>query len=296
MSTAARALLDDVKQRRELAPVAVVQPFPDFDRTLDVLNGQDGGGFSFNLDPKLASDEVDANLDLVPDFEAEAKIPFHGTYMDAFPALRSSVSPGSSPFMAPPGLPYAHNPSRSIYDPLSMRPSMAPIERQSTGGSSGYMGSFNPFADAGEDSPKPYSPLDDDRKVSRFGFARGRQGSTATTSSPLHVSSPLATSSSEGHSYYNSSETVPPQPAAPPMAAPWGSFYPLNGSATSSPLVPHAQVQPQPVYNQQHSRFQPFETGVSEAQLRDFIQSSRERASSATGAVSTPAGMRLLFV
>ncbi|KAJ7789390.1 hypothetical protein B0H14DRAFT_2944713 [Mycena olivaceomarginata] len=289
MSTAARALLDDVKQRRELAPVAVVQPFPDFDRTLDVLNGQDGGGFSFNLDPKLASDEVDANLDLLPDFEAEAKIPFHGTYMDAFPALRSSVSPGSSPFMAPPGLPYAHNPSRSIYDPLSMRPSMAPIERQSTGGSSGYMGSFNPFADAGEDSPKPYSPLDDDRKVSRFGFARGRQGSTATTSSPLHVSSPLATSSSEGHSYYNSSETVPPQPAAPPMAAPWGSFYPLNGSATSSPLVPHAQVQPQPVYNQQHSRFQPFETGVSEAQLRDFIQSSRERASSATGAVSTPA-------
>ncbi|KAJ7243394.1 hypothetical protein B0H12DRAFT_833209 [Mycena haematopus] len=272
MSTAARALLDDVKQRRELGPAPVVQPFPDFDRTLDVLNGQGGGGFSFNLDPKLAVDNADADVDLLPDFEAEAKVPFYGTYMDAFPALRSSVSPSSSPFMTPPGLPYAHNPSRSIYDPLSNRPSMAPIEKQSTGGSSGYMGSFNPFADAGDASPKPYSPLDDDRKVSRFGFARGRQGSTPTTSSPLHVASPLAASSSEGHSFYNSSETVHPQPPAPPMAAPWGSYY-----------------SPQPVYNQQQSRFQPFETGVSEAQLRDFIQSSRERASSATGAVSTPA-------
>jgi CCR4-NOT transcription complex subunit 4 len=76
--------------------------------------------------------------------------------------------------------------------------------------------------------------------------------------------------------------------------APWGSYYSLNGSATSSPLVPHAQAQP--VYNQQQSRFQPFESGVSEAQLRDFIQSSRDRAGSATVAVSTPAGMRLLFV
>ncbi|KAJ6546998.1 hypothetical protein B0H19DRAFT_248991 [Mycena capillaripes] len=291
MSTAARALLDDVKQRRELAPaVPVVPPFPDFDRTLGVLNGKDGGGFSFNLDPKLAGSDTETNLDLVPDFEAEAKTPFHGTYIDAFPALRSSASPSSSPFMTPPGLPYAHNPSRSIYDPLSIRPPMTPIERQSTGGSS-YLGSFNPFADAAEESPSPrpqFSPLDEDpsRKVSRFGFARGRQGSTATTSSPLHVPSPLATSSSEGHSFYNSSETVPSQPAAPPMA-PWGSYYSLNGSATSSPLVPHAQAQP--VYNQQQSRFQPFESGVSEAQLRDFIQSSRERASSGTGVVSTPA-------
>ncbi|KAJ7684585.1 hypothetical protein DFH06DRAFT_1156041 [Mycena polygramma] len=291
MSTAARALLDDFKQRHESSgPAPVVTPFPDFDRTLGALNGQDGGGFSFNLDPNLAGSDTDPNLDLVPDFEAEAKTPFHGTYIDAFPALRSSASPSSSPFITPPGLPYAHNPSRSIYDPLSARPPVTPIERQSTGGSS-YLGSFNPFADAAEDSPSPrqqYSPLDDDtsRKVSRFGFARGRQGSTATTSSPLHVPSPLAASSSEGHSFYNSSETVPSQQSAPPMA-PWGSYYSLNGSATSSPMLPHAQAQP--VYNQQQSRFQPFESGVSEAQLRDFIQSSRERASTATGTGSTPA-------
>ncbi|KAJ7090331.1 hypothetical protein B0H15DRAFT_838159 [Mycena belliarum] len=295
MSTAARALLDDVKQRRELAPaIPVVPPFPDFDRTLEVLNGQDGGGgFSFNLDPKLAGSDSDANVELLPDFETEAKTPFHGTYMDAFPALRASASPSSSPFITPPGLPYAHNPSRSIYDPLSIRPPITTIERQSTGGSS-YLGSFNPFADTGEDPPisnpgrSQYSPLDDDpsRRVSRFGFARGRQGSTAT-SSPIHVPSPLASSATEGHSFYNSSETAAPQSAPPPPMAPWGSYYPLNGSATSSPLVPHAQAQP--VYHQQQSRFQPFESGVSEAQLRDFIQNSRERAGSTTVSLSTPA-------
>ncbi|KAF7305131.1 PAN2-PAN3 deadenylation complex catalytic subunit PAN2 [Mycena kentingensis (nom. inval.)] len=225
MSTAARALLEDVTSRREKEPTAVAQPFPDFDRTLEVLNGQDGGGgFSFNLDPKLA---VDEGIDLLPDFEAEAKIPFHGSYMDAFPALRSAASPGSSPFMTPPGLPYTHNPSRSIYDPLSMRPSIAtPIERQSTGGSS-YLGSFNPFSDAGDDSSSSrsqFSPLDDDssQKMSRFGFAR-RQGSTPAANSPVHVSSPLSNTASENHSFYNSSE--PSQTQGPPVRL---SFLPLN--------------------------------------------------------------------
>ncbi|KAJ7063520.1 hypothetical protein C8F01DRAFT_1209783 [Mycena amicta] len=298
MSTAARALLDDVTQRREM-PVSVAQPFPDFDRTLDVINGQDGdGGFSFNLDPKLASSEADENLDLLPDFEAEAKMPFHGSYMDAFPALRSAASPGSSPFMAPPGLPYAHNPSRSIYDPLSMRPSMPPIERQSTGGSS-YLGSFNPFSDSGEDAARSqYSPLDEDssRKMSRFGFARGRQSSTATTNSPVHAPSPLSNTASESHSFYNSSEAAHPQASAPPGIAPWNSYYPINGSAGNSPLVLPAQ--PQPPYNQQQSRFQPFESGVSEAQLRDFIHTSRERERANAAAVnlntpesSTPFGI-----
>ncbi|KAF7294679.1 PAN2-PAN3 deadenylation complex catalytic subunit PAN2 [Mycena indigotica] len=267
MSTAARALLDDVTQRWE-KPLAVAQPLPDFDRTLEVLNGQDGGGgFSFNLDPKLAGAETDEGVDLLPDFESEAKMPFHGSYMDAFPALRTGVSPGSSPFMTPPGLPYSHNPSRSIYDPLSMRPSMTPIERQSTGGSS-YLGSFNPFSDSAEDASRSQYDDDPSRKMSRFGFARGRQSSTAATNSPVHVPSPL---SGESHSFYNSAE-----PPHPPAVPPWSSYYPMNGSAGSSPLVPPAQAQP--AYNQQQSRFQPFGAEVSEAQLRDFIQSSRERA------------------
>ncbi|KAF7323197.1 Transcriptional repressor [Mycena chlorophos] len=281
MSTAARALLDDVTQRREnAAPVAA--PFPDFDRTLEVLNGDGGGGFSFNLDPKLAGSEPDENLDLLPDFEAEAKIPFHGSYMDAFPALRTA-SPGASPFMAPPGLPYTHNPSRSIYDPLSMRPTMTPIERQSTGGSS-YLGSFNPFSDSNEDSTRSQFDDDPSRKMSRFGFARGRQTSTAATNSPVHVPSPLA---SESHSFYNSSEQPHSQPSVPPSGvAQWNSYYPINGSAGNSPLV--APAQPQPAYNQQQSRFQPFESGVSEAQLRDFIQSSRERANAAAANLNPP--------
>ncbi|CAK5279336.1 unnamed protein product [Mycena citricolor] len=274
MSTAARALLDDVFQRRENVPVS--QPFPDFDRTLQVWEQDQTGGFSFNLDMKLAGSEADgdtATLDLgLPELANESRMAFKGTYVDAFPALRSTSSPSPSPYMGPPGLPYSHNPSRSIYDPLSIRP---PVERQSTGGSStGYLGSFNPFSEGSEDSTATRSPLEDDmasRKVSRFGFARGRQGSTGTvggsTSSPLHIPSPLA---SESHSFYNSSERATP----PPWSGTSTSSY-YNGSAGSSPLVSHAQ----PAYslNQQHSRFHPFDSGVSEAQLRELIQSSRER-------------------
>lgn len=291
MSTAARALLDDVKARRESAlPVTTgMSPFPDLDRTLQTLSGADGSGFSFNLDPNLAGDEVDG-LNTLTGLETEASAPFHGSYVDAFPALRNPTSVNSSPFMAPPGLPYPHNPNRSIYDSLSRTPPILPAEKQSAGGSS-YMGSFNPFADVGDEAPastpsqlrRQYSPLDDDpsRKVSRFGFARGRQGSTAA-SSPLHVSSPLSNSTSEGHSFYNSTDTLPqtPQPQRSSQGRP-DHTYPHSNSNIGSPHVQYAQTL---VYSQQQqSRFQPFEPGVSEAQLRDLIQSSRDRAGSSTG-------------
>ncbi|KAG5646702.1 hypothetical protein DXG03_002692 [Asterophora parasitica] len=292
MSNAARALLDDVKARRESAlPASTgVSPFPDFDRTLQTLSGGDTGGFSFNLDPKLAG--ADSNgLSTLPDFEVEASTPFHGSYIDAFPALRSPAA-SSTPFMAPPGLPYPHNPKRSIYDPHAVRLSPS-IEKQTPGSS--YMGSFDPFADASEEapglSPSPlrrpqYSPLDDDstRKLSRFGFARGRQGSTAT-SSPLHVSSPLSTNSNEGQSFYNPMDAL----SHGFSGAQWSGNarqdygFTQTSSGTSSPLVQHAA---DPTYSHSQSRFQPFDSGVSEAQLRDFIQTSRNRAQSS---LSSPA-------
>jgi CCR4-NOT transcription complex subunit 4 len=288
MSTAARALLDDVKARREsLLPPTAFSPFPDFDRTLQTLSGEDGefGGFSFNLDPKLAGDDAD-NVQSLPEFEVDpGTAPFRGSYIDAFPALRS---PGPSPvtFMPPPGLSYPHNPTRSIYDPLAARVSpIAPVEGQSTG-SSNYTGSFNPFADHGEEpasSPaRREYPLDDDRKVSRFGFARGRRGSTAA-SSPLHAASPLTNNDSHP-SIYNSGDML----QTPSQQPQWtGSTrlqhseygYPQTGSAMGSPLAQQAQAQT--VYAQQPSRFQPFDNpGVSEAQLRDLIQSSRDQTQS----------------
>jgi CCR4-NOT transcription complex subunit 4 len=291
MSTAARALLDDVKARRESTlPTTIGQsPFPDFDRTLQTLSGGDGGGFSFNLDPALAGSDVNQTL---VDFEAEASAPFRGTYVDAFPALRI---PASSAFMAPPGLPYPHHPNRSIYDPLPIRPSPTAALEKQLNGNSGYMGSFNPFADGSEDlsaqaaSPpnrSQYSPLDDDpsRKVSRFGFARGRQGSTAT-SSPLHAPSPLSHNNGDVHSFYNSMDGPPQSPSQ----AQWGrqdQGYIQPSSAMGSPLVQHMQ----PAYTQPQIRFQPFDSGVSEAQLRDFIQFSRDRANSSNDTTNTPAG------
>lgn len=300
MSTAAQALLDDVKARREAPlPSTYVSPFPDFDRTLQTLSGGDDGGFggfSFNFDPKLAVDDVDEAAAL-SDFDLEASMPFHGTFTDAFPALRPPGQHGSpsSPFMGPPGISHPHSPNRAIFDPLIPRP----IEKQSTGGSN-YTGSFNPFADANDDSASgspsrksQYSPLDEDRKVSRFGFARGRQGST-TTSSPLHVSSPLTNNSDSHISFYNSNELSAPPP---PQSSQWpGSNrqqQPDYGySQPNSPLAQHAQAQM--AFSQQSSRFQSFDSGVSEAQLRELIQASRERAGPTTN--DSPAGMRLLFV
>jgi CCR4-NOT transcription complex subunit 4 len=297
MSTVAQALLDDVKARREAPfPSAYVSPFSDFDRTLQTLSGNDGGfgGFSFNLDPKLAGEDTDASN--LPNFDAEATMPFRGTLTYAFPALRPPAQHGSpsSPFMNP-GILYPGSASRAIYDPSTSRP----IERQSTGGLN-YTGSFSPLAEVNEESASSspprkaqYSPLDEERKVSRFGFARGRQGSTAA-SSPLHVSSPLSNNGDSHTSFYNSNKV-----SAPPLSSQWPTLnrqqeygYSQPGPLLNSPLAQHAQAQT--ASSQQPSRFQSFDSGVSEAQLRELIHSSPERAGPTTN--DSPAGMRLLFV
>lgn len=261
MSTAARALLDDVKARREslLPSTSSISPFPDFDRTLQTLSGEDGGGFSFNLDPKLA--EVANNMDSVPDFDVDPTIPFHGSYVDAFPALRQA-----SHFPNPPGAPFVHPANRSIYDAAAGR--TPPLEKQR---GPNYLGSFNPFSELNEEPSSlalsnrlsQYSPLDEDRKVSRFGFARGRQSSTAA-SSPLHASSPLSINNNDTHSHYNSAEMF--------VSGAHGHHEYDNSQPNSilgSPLVQQSFSQ--------KPRFQPFEAELSEAQLRDFIQSSRDR-------------------
>lgn len=269
MSTAAQALLDDVKARREAVLSSTqVSVFPDFDRTLRMLSGSEGG-FSFNLDPKLADVDVNAEGEAVLSaLEAEARVPFAGGFMDAFPALKPQAHPHTHQVPAM----YPHNPARSIYDPLAMRES--------------YLGSFNPFGetegssiDGGARSSPSYP--DEERKVSRFGFARGRQGSTAA-SSPVHVSSPLSASDSH-HSFFTASET----PAMTSSHWSHGGHGEYAGYSTNSPLVQQAQTVQSPPQQHaqpqtQQARFQPFDTSVSvsEAQLRELIQSSRDRAGS----------------
>jgi len=276
MSTAARALLDDVKARRESAlPISSgLSPFPDFDRTLQTLSGEDGGGFSFNLDPKLA-DEADSAENL-PDFDMTSTIPFHGSYFDAFPALRSD-----SPYTHPPSLGYPQSVTHPIYDPSAAR--QAPgsmLEKQAVRGAN-YLGSFNPFSESSADnvasSSSPplrssYSPIDEERKVSRFGFARGRQSSTAASSS-LHPMPPLNHSNDLQPLYHSPDEFVHPWP---PGLHDIHVPNPLSGSP-----LPHS-AQAQPIFAPHQGHLQSLSGGdLSEAQLRSFIQSSQERENGA---------------
>ncbi|OBZ75632.1 hypothetical protein A0H81_04826 [Grifola frondosa] len=285
MSTQAQALMEDIRARRESILLPVTQsPFPDFDRMLQTLSGNGGefGGFSFNLDPKLVGEGQDVSLDL-PDLVVESNVAYTGSFFDVFPALRPGGQSSANPVVAPPGLSYPSQTHRSMYDLSIGRSSM--VERQSTGGSS-YTGSFNPFApENADDAPsRRYSPIDEERKVSRFGFARGRHGST---SSPLHASSPLSNNDSASYlAHHSSSELTnhtnhaqPQWPFQTRLQHHEFAHYQSN-SAMSSPLAQHVQAQPQygQQQQQQPTRFQPFDSGVSEAQLREFIQSSRERA------------------
>ncbi|EJF62637.1 hypothetical protein DICSQDRAFT_160966 [Dichomitus squalens LYAD-421 SS1] len=304
MSSQAQALMEDLRARRESSIATVVQsPFPDFDRMLQSLNNDTGfGGFSFNLDPKLAGDvPEDATLGL-PDFgaDADASVPFSGGFFDVFPTLRptgQAAASAGSPLMPPPGIPFAAHGQRTVLDPLTGK---GTLERQSTGSS--YTGSFNPFGGDGADEAlsRKYSPLDEERKVSRFGFARGRHGSA---SSSLHASSPLNNSETLSHvAYHNNVGDFPghgSQSPQWPLSArhnDYANHHYQSSSAMSSPLAQHMQAAQSPFinnhtvnhnhnHNQQQqqqlpqlNRFQSYDNGgVSEQQLRELIMSSRER-------------------
>ena len=277
MSSQAQALIDDLRARRE-APVSVsaVSPFPDIDRTLQVLTGGDDayGGFSFNLDPKLADEDTNTQMEF-PGLDAEAGIPFQGNFLEAFPGLANPASPTVS-FAPPPGLSYTHNPTRSIYDAAATRPPPQPNV------TSGYMGSFNPFDGKEEQSQRQYSPFDDDptRKVSRFGFARGKQNSATT--SPLPPTASLQSDVISHPSYYDS----PDLSTTNSVSSQWSVsrrqtadyLSAQSRSVSNSPAIRQAQAV-SPFSQQQSSQFQPFDNDISEAQLRDFINSSRDRVS-----------------
>ncbi|KAI0031707.1 hypothetical protein K488DRAFT_71204 [Vararia minispora EC-137] len=264
MSSQVQALLNDVKARRESAPIVTgVSPFPDLDRTLQTLS--EANGFSFNLDPKLAPTAEEADS-----VEADAGAPFVGSFMDAFPALRSAAA---SPMLGPPGIAYPHNPARSIYDPLAARHSPAP-----TSPTLSYTGSFDPFAesldDAAATAARRAALEDGPPKMSRFGFARnGRQGGlSSSTSSPRVGAAPLSSSASLDSSVGATNGSLYEQ---------WNAYslqhHPFQ-SHTSSPLAQHAQAYA-PVQPPSQQRFQQQQYSsqdvISEATLRELIASSR---------------------
>lgn len=267
MSMAARALLDDVKARREstLPTSSGFSPFPDFDRTLQTLTDEGGGGFSFNLDPKLA-DEAEVSEPL-PDFDLASTVPFHGSYIEAFPALRSGfgfIQPSSG---------YVHNTNLPIYDPATSRTGSGhSFEEQSARGT-GYTGLFNPFSEPGAEnaskSSSSYPPGDDEeRKVSRFGFAQGRKALTAA-SHPL-LSNP-ASHASQHQPFYHPTDVQ--HDAGYQWSTDYHEHHASNSHATSA-QVQHAQAQP--IFPHARNRL-PSGRELSEAQLRNFIQSSQAR-------------------
>jgi len=270
MSTAARALLDDVKARRE-APLASVglSPFPDFDRTLQTLSGTDDGGFSFNFDPKFVS-EIQASENL-GEYDPDIAISFDGPYVDDFPALQIPDLINTPHVGPPPGLQYPAN--YSIHDPFDTQ---SDPDRQTQ---RSYAGTFNPFADTFDDDPnsggaRVITEIDEERKFSRFNFARSRQNSSLM-SSPASTSAPSFQGSGENPAFYGASSGLLQQPH-------WPSFnhqelsYSQPVSHVGSPML--QQSQPQNPPGQSAPRFQSFDADLSEAQLREFIQSSRERA------------------
>ena len=270
MSTAARALLDDVKARREstLPASSGFSPFPDFDRTLQTLT--DEGGFSFNLDPKLADEAEFAEP--LPDFDLASSVPFHGSYIEAFPALRS----GFGIVQPTPG--YPHNINLPIYDPVTLRTSSGhSFEKQFARGTS-YMGLFNPFSEPGIESVSASSSLsrfssppgDEERKVSRFGFAQERKASTVA--SPPLLSNP-SNHTSEHQSFYH-----PPEDVYHGSGYPWHTAYHKHhvNSHVTSAQVQHSQAQ---MFTAQNRL--PSGEELSEAQLRSFIQSSQARLNNA---------------
>ena len=272
MSTAARALLDDVKARREssLFVSSGFSPFPDFDRTLQTLTDEGGGGFSFNLDPKLANEAEFAEP--LPDFDVAPSIPFHGSYIEAFPALRSGIG-----FIQSPTSGYSPNINLPIYDPATPRTgSRHSFEKQHAKGTS-YMGLFNPFSEPGVESVSTssslsrlsYPPGDEERKVSRFGFAQGRKASTVASPPPL--SNPLS-HAREHQSFYHPTEAVH-HGAGYQWATEYHEHHVSNSHVTSA-QVQHAQAQT--MFTHPQTRL-PSDGELSEAQLRSFIQSSQAR-------------------
>lgn len=262
MSTAARALVEDVKARRGSSiSLSSPSPFPDFDRTLRTLSGDDGG-FSFNLDRNLA-DQINDTEEL-PEFALSSNIPFRGSFVDAFPALRVV-----SPQVHSPSLTQSNGPSHSIYDPSTpLRPGGHYLEKSTSRGSS-YVGSFNPFSDSMNESIVPsapqhsqYSPVDEERKVSRFGFARGRQSSTAA-SSPLQSVSPIV----DHHPFHQNTDNIPPH-----IIQSWQQGHDPSLTLSHGQAI---QVHPLPL---QPGQLPSINSELSEAQLRNFILSSQERA------------------
>jgi CCR4-NOT transcription complex subunit 4 len=129
-------------------------------------------------------------------------------------------------------------------------------------------------------SEPQHSPVDEERKVSRFGFARGRQTSTAA-SSPLQSVSPLA-STVDHDPFHQNTDDIPPH-----IIQSWQRGHDVNMSFSHGPSPMNQATQVQPMLMQPSIQFPSINNELSEAQLRNFILSSQERANGSTNPTRT---------
>ncbi|KAG9125831.1 transcriptional repressor general negative regulator of transcription subunit 4 [Ceratobasidium sp. 392] len=211
MSGAAKALLDDVRARRESAPPISTQqsPFPDFDRTLSNLSAG-GFSFSFNLGSNghARDDIAPVSYPSSAPVSQDSALPARGVSGLFDPFRKNDPTPSLPP---PPGLTVAQDSPGYQQSSLSTH----------TDSRAAYTGAFNPFADGvgGLNRSGSYDSDRDaaERTSSRFGFAR-RQDSfgqssvgygASNTSSPNRIIEQLPPTAST----YASDVSVSPQPA-----------------------------------------------------------------------------------
>ncbi|KAG8727626.1 transcriptional repressor general negative regulator of transcription subunit 4 [Ceratobasidium sp. 428] len=245
MSGAAKALLDDVRARRESAPPVSNQqsPFPDFDRTLSNLSAG-GFSFSFNMGPNnhARDDAAPIPYPSSTPVSQESALPARGVSGLFDPFRKNQLAPSLPP---PPGLPVSRDPSGYSQSSLSAHADPR----------AAYAGAFNPFADGvgplnrsgSYDSERDAA----ERTSSRFGFARRQDSfgqssvgySASTTSSPMRILEQLPSTGST----YSSDISASPQPAH------WAYLHNPGGEYGPPGISQHASLGPSPLQQQMYS-------------------------------------------
>jgi CCR4-NOT transcription complex subunit 4 len=295
-STAAQALLDDFRSRRERSSnqtdgssITGFSPFPDFERTLKNLGlgpSDDGdGGLKFSFDFNI-DDDAKGLLDPASDpfFEPE---PLRTQTTNV---IASPYSGSFNPFEAPPSQPPEHSgwTSAPAFSGFGI-PSNTPILSQATIPQASYRGSFDPFADS-EPAARPSpaqsygTPVEGERTSSRFGFARrptpaGRSsaiqtGRDSVRGSPL-VSSPADALPSSP--FVSTLDVIAPRPSTQVPHAHWST-----GSAPSRPES--TQTGPPGLTG-------PASTSISLSQLFGSNYARRNSLRSVDSGLSPPPGL-----
>lgn len=285
-STAAQALLDDVRARRESKPQVFQSPFPDLDRTLAALNDNDFS-FSFNLDPKLVPKSTNAST---------------GQPGRASPGFKGSFDPfsqSSSPFGRPPPSSQSLPPPPGLVPRPSAPTSDQPPSSASTslGGKISYSGSFDPFSEApsrGTPSTAFASLAEDEtaRRASRFGFAQKRTSDAGSSRfGGSAAGSPLAgTDLLPQTPLYATSDVLSPAPSNSQQMPQW--TYQAQQDFGPPPGISPLQFQTN-AFRGQHpnfngvngmGNFSPFGNSTESA-LKEMLNIGRNHAQNRRGGV-----------